>query len=302
MLTDTNSVLFYSGFKSSNSMLVVTREDVYFLTNPLYFAGAKAFLANAVINILEITRSEKWHRIFNETKGKKVGILFGKTTAVEYTLWQTEAGIEFVDIRAQEAVIRANKTADEIAAAKVVASIADQALQQVLPQLRPGITEKEFAWQLEKAGRDLGADGLAFDTVCSFGKNSAVPHHYAGDTKLEHNMPILLDWGFLKDGFNSDCTRCFFYGTPSEKWLKRQGLNVSHPVSRLLPCIPPPKAICQSQSPIVTVMALVSMFTNTRAFILLQPLLLFSKIWLSPLSPGFTTKTNLVFVLKICSW
>ena len=48
-------------------------------------------------------------------------------------------------------------------------------------QIAPGRTEREIAVALERAMIDLGASGLAFDTIVASGPNGAIPHHVPGD-------------------------------------------------------------------------------------------------------------------------
>jgi Xaa-Pro aminopeptidase len=67
--------------------------------------------------------------------------------------------------------------------------------------------------------RDFGSSGVSFDTIVAFGQNSAIPHHETGDTILDVNQPILMDFGATFDGYASDITRTVFYGKPSEDFL-----------------------------------------------------------------------------------
>ena len=65
-----------------------------------------------------------------------------------------------------------------------------------------------------------GADRPSFETIVAFGKNSAVPHHETGTTKLKKNQTVLMDYGCVVNGYCSDITRTVFYGEPSEKFIK----------------------------------------------------------------------------------
>jgi Xaa-Pro aminopeptidase len=52
-----------------------------------------------------------------------------------------------------------------------------------------------------------GASGLAFDTIVSFGVNSADPHSVPTDRKLKSDEFILVDAGCVYQGYCSDITR-----------------------------------------------------------------------------------------------
>lgn len=83
---------------------------------------------------------------------------------------------------------------------------------QIQEHLRPGITEKALAWEVEKLYRSQGASGLSFDTIAAFGPNGALPHAIPGDDVLADNCPVLLDKGCRLDDYCSDQTRTFWVG------------------------------------------------------------------------------------------
>lgn len=88
-------------------------------------------------------------------------------------------------------------------------------------KLKVGITELEVAFELEHVIRGNGKFGLSFDAIVGFGVNSALPHHHPSDTKLKQNDNILIDCGATFDGYCSDMTRNFVFGTPSSEYQNK---------------------------------------------------------------------------------
>ena len=74
------------------------------------------------------------------------------------------------------------------------------------------MTEKEAAWEFEKAIRERGAECLSFDTIVANGPNAARPHHQTGDTKLQEGETIIFDCGATYHGYCSDLTRTVVLG------------------------------------------------------------------------------------------
>ena len=74
------------------------------------------------------------------------------------------------------------------------------------------MTENEVAAILEFLMRKSGASGTSFDTIVGFGRNSSVPHHETGNSKLHFGDIILIDFGCKFNGYCSDCTRTFLFG------------------------------------------------------------------------------------------
>lgn len=85
---------------------------------------------------------------------------------------------------------------------------------------KKSITEIEIAQEIEKHGKKLGADGLAFDPIVAWGANAAAPHHQSSNTKIGKNNFLLLDFGMMVGGYHSDFTRTLFIGNPDKKQEK----------------------------------------------------------------------------------
>src|SRR5882757_2137913 len=86
-------------------------------------------------------------------------------------------GTELVPLGRAVEEIRRAKDEQEIALLARACEITSRAFEQVVPLIRPGVTERGLAIALERAMTDLGADGLAFDTIVASGPNGAIPHH-----------------------------------------------------------------------------------------------------------------------------
>lgn len=126
-------------------------------------------------------------------------------------------GVELVPTTGIVEKLRVIKTDPELDALRDVAEIAADAYRSLLHDgiIAAGKTEREVAAELEFRMRIRGADGPSFDTIVASGPNSAKPHHGAEDRVLEEGDLVTLDFGALKDGFNSDMTRTVFVGDPA---------------------------------------------------------------------------------------
>lgn len=106
----------------------------------------------------------------------------------------------------------------EIKAMEASAELISLILDEVIEGLRPGMTEKEVAWQIEALAREAGAEGLAFPSIVASGPNGALPHAVPTSRKLKSNEPIILDVGVKLDGYCSDMTRTVFLGNPTSEF------------------------------------------------------------------------------------
>ena len=221
-------IFFFTGFSSSHAIFLVTETKAFFFTDNRYLEAARLFFSSqnstktfsergekemTVQNITEVSKV-----FFEKEKLQRIGVDFHQISYAQMEQWSEKWEVELSDVSVK--VLRSQKTKENISCLQKAASIADEALIAVLPLLQVGISEKEFAWELEKAGRERGAEKVSFDAIVAFGEHSAIPHHHPTEKKLQKNTPLLIDWGFMYKGFCSDCTRCFFLGNPDKEWLK----------------------------------------------------------------------------------
>jgi len=134
-----------------------------------------------------------------------------KSSGLEVELVETENVVE---------TLRVIKDEEEIELIQKALLIAETAFIQIQDSIRPGITEKEAAWLIEKAMHEAGADGLSFPTIVASGPNSALPHAIPSDRAFKENEPILFDWGAVLNGYFSDISRTIVIGKPDDYFIR----------------------------------------------------------------------------------
>lgn len=82
------------------------------------------------------------------------------------------------------------------------------------------ITESMIQEKVKAFNAELGVHELSFTPLICFGENGAEPHHDSDETVLLENQAIIVDIGGRKDGYCSDMTRSFYYGTPTDEYVK----------------------------------------------------------------------------------
>ncbi|HLN13082.1 MAG TPA: Xaa-Pro peptidase family protein [bacterium] len=105
----------------------------------------------------------------------------------------------------------------EIAAIQRAAELADAGFAHMLTVLRPGITERWAAAELEIFLRRAGAERLSFETVFASGPRSALPHGRPTDRVLAAGDFVTMDYGPVIEGYTADCTRTVVLGGPDAR-------------------------------------------------------------------------------------
>ena len=80
--------------------------------------------------------------------------------------------------------------------------------------MRNGMPQAEFAGNCATALNNLGVQGGIF---CSFGKYTAFPHGSSTPQTLEEGDVVLMDGGCSVEGYQSDITRTFVFGKPTDR-------------------------------------------------------------------------------------
>jgi Xaa-Pro aminopeptidase len=163
--------------------------------------------------------------IINKLGTKRLGFESVRISYFEYMKMLDEiksSGIN-VDITETENIVetfRSVKDENEIKSIKDALSIAESVYIRILDLIRPGITEKEAAWLIEKGMREAGAESASFPTIVASGPNSALPHAIPSDRAIKEGEPILFDWGARLNGYCSDISRTIFIGKPDDQFIK----------------------------------------------------------------------------------
>jgi len=108
----------------------------------------------------------------------------------------------------------------ELATLRRAIAVSDSCVDHLLGWLRPGLTEKEVAWEVESFIRTHGAQGVAFEIIAASGPNAALPHAIPTERVIAPGEPIVIDMGARVDQYNSDITRTVCLGQPPE-WLEK---------------------------------------------------------------------------------
>lgn len=101
------------------------------------------------------------------------------------------------------------KDDQEIQYIKHACAIADDTMASIPDIVSEGMTEYELAAEIDYSLQSFGAEKPAFETISSFGKNTAEPHYSHGDTELKKGDFVLCDFGAQFKKYNSDVTRTF---------------------------------------------------------------------------------------------
>ena len=107
------------------------------------------------------------------------------------------------------------KDDEEISNLIKACEITDNCFSYILTYIKPGMTEKQIANEIEEYYK-ARTDGLSFETIVASGENTSKPHAVPTDRKIQEQDIITIDMGCKVNGYCSDMTRTFFVGSVPE--------------------------------------------------------------------------------------
>ena len=221
LITKRENYMYLSGFTGTSANLVITQNKAYLLTDFRYVeqSAKQAPLFEIVMHKSEI--NDSIHEIINSEGVRSLGFEDQSVSYAVYKVYSGKfAGVELKGVGEIIEDMRSIKDAREIELINKAVEIADGALAQVLPLIKPGIAELDVAAELEYRMKKLGASGPSFETIVASGLRSSMPHGVASRKKLELGDTITMDFGAIYSHYCSDMTRTVFLGRPDEKMLE----------------------------------------------------------------------------------
>ena len=208
---------YLSGFTGSSGWLLVSQQKAILATDFRYVEQAKGESPDFEIVQTKgelhdwlpgLISDSGWNRLGFEANCISYDSHHKLTEAIE----TKHVDLELIPTTGLVEELRAIKEPGELDSITRAVALADAALEQAKAIIRPGITEKEAAWEIEKLLRQEGSEGIAFEIIVASGPNSALPHARPTERTIQSGEPVLIDMGARFNGYCSDLSRTLFFG------------------------------------------------------------------------------------------
>lgn len=238
LVTNSKNIFYLSGFRGvcpedREALLVVTMRRTILIVPEMYMSDANKLITvkNGSVQARSIDQKKGFYgtalSLFGKPK-KKVIIESRNLSIFEYDHIKKGKMQVLISYPTLCEEVRICKEAAEVRVLQKAAKITDHVFKRVVQYLRRNdytkITEQELADKMSQWGKDGGADEWAFAPIIASGSGSALPHYHTGQKTLKKNAPLLMDFGFCVDGYNSDMSRTIFLGKASENFRKHYDL------------------------------------------------------------------------------
>jgi Xaa-Pro aminopeptidase len=219
LISDPISVRYISGFIASNVFLLLTSRSNTLFTDFRYKDAANKFCKLATSWKFIQTKGPGLSFLGKYIRsGSNLGIQSDKLTVDQLdSIKKAVKKCKIKKIGNALSEIFSIKSRQELNSIKKAASISDKAFEEILKKIKPGMTEKSVANQLDLLKFQYGSEKSAFDTIVLFGSRTAFVHGIPSNRKLKIGDFILFDFGCVVNGFCSDMTRTIIFGKANKR-------------------------------------------------------------------------------------
>jgi Xaa-Pro aminopeptidase len=224
LISQPENLRYLSGFTGSSGWLVISGQNAILATDFRYVEQA-----NGESPDFEIIQTKQGLRdwlpgLVSDFAWHKLGFDVNSISYEGYhklreAITTKQVNLELVPTTGIVEQLRSIKEPEEIEFITKAVVLTDAAFEQARTIVRPGITEKEAAWEIEKILRQEGSEGIPFEIIVASGPNSAVPHARPTEKTICSGESVLIDMGARINGYCSDFSRTLFLGE-TDKFLQ----------------------------------------------------------------------------------
>jgi Xaa-Pro aminopeptidase len=223
LISKPENLYYLSGCPGLEGYLLITETDCIIVTDFRYVEHASQKSPDFKIFQIDGKMSD-W--LPSLMQGRSIRCLAFESSHLTYAAYQqfnsilNDLSISLKPVNGVVEKLRMVKEPGELDLICEAIKITDGALRHAEEIIRPGITEKQAAWELEKFMRENGSQSLAFDIIAASGRNAALPHALPSDKQIETGDMVIIDIGAKYKLYDADLTRTFFVGSPDEKFTE----------------------------------------------------------------------------------
>ena len=214
MLISSEPGEFYAVGLHGEGFVLAAPGGARYITDSRYAEAAREQVSGAEVVIVEGKRGyfALIQEFLDAHKIKNLGIEEGYLSLGQYQAMKKALSAQLVPGGELVTGLRASKDPEEFARMEAAQRITDQAFDDILAYLRPGMAESEIAARLVYTMLRLGAQKVSFDPIVASGPNGSKPHAVPGPRQVQKGEFITMDFGCIYDGYCSDMTRTVALG------------------------------------------------------------------------------------------
>ncbi len=203
-----------TGFNAHESWLLVVPRAAYFFTDPRYSQEARQHLKGVTVIECKDPLRKELARWLSQRRVERIG--FDERHFSVFGFKQLKSLMpQSVRLTAANGAVeglRLLKDSQELAQIREALGWNMKAYEYLKGVVRPGMRERDVLAKLLEFIRKNHIE-FAFNPIIASGPNSTFPHAHVTDRRISRRDLLLVDMGMEVNGYKSDLTRIFVFGT-----------------------------------------------------------------------------------------
>lgn len=219
LVTDIPNLFWLTGFTGSFGQAIVTADSGRFISDSRYTLQAREQVDGLEVATFKnpVNVEDFLQQHLTELGVQRLAYDQNSVTVGRLLKWQDRwTGIDLQPVDDPIGELRIIKTAREVDLIRQACGLADECMQHLVSQIRPGVREIELLIELETFLRRRGSEA-SFAPIIVSGNRSARPHGVPSDKPLESGDFVTIDLGARIDGYCSDITRTVVVGAATDQ-------------------------------------------------------------------------------------
>lgn len=217
LVTHLPNMRYLTGFSGSAGLLLVRAAGAVLITDFRYAVQAPLEAPGVEVQIDPVSIWDRLGRVLGQRPIERLGVESHVLTTRDAERLSRLTRAQVVPTTDLVERLRAAKDPQEVAAIRAAASLAQEALGELMPTVRAGDRELDVAARLESALRRRGSEWHPFPTIVASGPRAALPHARTTPREIQPNDLLLVDFGAQVDGYCSDLTRTMVVGRADDR-------------------------------------------------------------------------------------
>jgi Xaa-Pro aminopeptidase len=207
---------YLSGFDGSSGLLLISLNQAYLITDFRYLEQAEKQAEGFTI----IRRHDELYpglaAIITENGWNSIGFEAKELTYDSYREMEEKLKIKWVPLTDTVEKLRMVKNDAELAIMNKGAAQLDEAFSYLLTLIKPGMSERQLALELEIFLLRAGAEERSFKFIVASGPRGALPHGSASEKIMQAGELVTIDFGAVFEAYATDMTRTVCLGRPDQ--------------------------------------------------------------------------------------
>ncbi len=219
LVTNETNVTYLSGFYGHDSLLLLTKNRKFFITDSRYIEEAHDTLTGFDIKLVKHSTYKTIEVLIKKNRLKRIGFESMNLPYEAVVRLKNLIGPKLVPIKDLIEDLRSVKDDVELRLIKASIRLTKGVLDRILNFVKPGQSEYFLSRKIECEFIRENAR-TAFEPIVASGKNSSKPHARSSYAKISNNSFVMIDIGCNLNGYNSDLTRMIIIGEIKNKFKK----------------------------------------------------------------------------------